>query len=196
MQEATFHEQPLGYISHRQRFWVRTVLIALVLLAPLYYMFVRYGVEPWPTYMMPRFGGGAGEPAHFALKDIVAVTPTGERVPVSWEDMFGLPGGVARTVAAQNFSPRAKPPATTRVESLFSSLFGYYPFSNYAGYREGQPHGNDPETRRWLQDHLAERYPGMTFDRVEFVWYDFDGYIQSSEVPPDATAEIYVVQLP
>ena len=182
--------------SRATMFWVRTAFISLVLLAPLHYMFARYGVEPWPTFSLPRFAGGVTVPHHYALKQITAVKSDGGSVDLVWDDLFDLPGGVSTAVQSLNFSPSVRPAEFSGFEKKVSGLFSHYPFNNYWEPRTGLPHGNDPATRDFLKDRLAKIYPDDSFDRIEFVWYGFDGYIRSMEIPSNAVTDTYIVQLP
>jgi hypothetical protein len=193
----TMTDPPLDEAPSRvTMFWVRGAFIGIILLAPLYYMFARYGVETWPTFSLPRFAGSVSAPQHFALKQITAVKSDGERVDLAWDDLVKLPGGVSTAVQSLNFSPNARPAQFSGLEKKVARVFSYYPFDNYWDPRIGVPHGNDPDTRDFLKDQLRKIYPDESFDRIEFVWYGFDGYIRSTEIPSNAVTDTYVVQLP
>lgn len=177
-----------------EKTWVRLAFAALLLFAPVQYIAGHYGPEPWPTLRFPAFTAVSDPPQHYALKSLSAYTTDGERIDFDWEDVYPTFPGITQNLLAKNFSSRSKPPSPDGYENSIASRVGNkYPFRNYWLPKLGLPHGNDPDTRAWLKAGLEEEYPGKTFDRLEFGWYSYTGWIHTEEIPDGARKETYVV---
>lgn len=183
-----------GFLSKRTV--IKTLVLIVLAWTPLQLVLIHYGEEPWPALALPNFSNASRVPNHFALQEIYLHTEDGERVLVEWPELFPELDGIERSFLNLNFSPRRKPPSVESTRGQIADTLGaYYPISNYWAFRSGLPHGNDPDVRDWLNQRILEEFEGQTFVSMEFVWYGYEGFIRSSEIPNGAVRETYVVDL-
>jgi len=169
--------QGAGDISKRKRGAVRLLFVVTLFLFGIQYALVETVGKPFPSIMMPSFGGHGGYEGgtvRVHVMEVVFFDRAGHAHPVSTQELLSdYPKSFLRPMR-EYFRPLPDASAHDDHQSgggRLRRLRQRFLPDLYQGERKRTTRENEASIREWLRQQAIRLVPGHEIERAEFDWF-------------------------